>query len=83
MSSYYVSTNGTDSAERDGLSWETAWRLLSYASDRVPAGDHIIQMGSGKFVASQTAYPDDGVTIAKREVVVKMQRRSLRLLAGH
>ena len=63
MSTYYVSTAGTDSAEQDGLSWQTAWRSLSYASDRVPAGNHVIQLGSGKFVATQTVRPKDGVTI--------------------
>lgn len=66
MSTYYVSTNGADSANRDGLSWQTAWRSLAYASDRTPAGDHTIQIGSGKFVATQTAMPKSGVTIAGR-----------------
>ena len=64
MSTYYVSTTGADSADRDGLSLQTAWRSLSHASDRVPAGNHTIQLGSGKFVATQTARPKSGVTIA-------------------
>ncbi len=64
MSTYYVSITGTDSIAHDGLSLQTAWRSLSYASDRVPAGNHTIQLGSGKFVATQTASPKSGVTIA-------------------
>ena len=64
MSTYYVSTAGTDAAGRDGLSWQTAWRSLSYASDHVPAGSHTIQLSAGKFVATKTARPKSGVTIA-------------------
>ena len=64
MSTYYVSTTGVDSAERDGLSWQTAWNSLAYASDRVPEGNHTIQLSSGKFVATKTARPKSGVTIA-------------------
>lgn len=63
MSVYYVSTTGTDSLERDGLSLQTAWRSLSYASDRIPAGNHTLQLGSGKFVATETARPKSGLTI--------------------
>ena len=64
MSTYYVSTAGADAAGRDGLSWQTAWKSLAYASDRTPQGNHTIQLGSGKFVATKTARPKSGVTIA-------------------
>ncbi|MEM9091381.1 MAG: right-handed parallel beta-helix repeat-containing protein [Cyanobacteria bacterium P01_F01_bin.53] len=64
MTTYYVSTTGADSAARDGLSWETAWSSLSYASDRVPEGDHLIQLGAGTFTATETARPKSGITIA-------------------
>ena len=64
MVTYYVSTTGVDSANRDGLSWQTAWGSLSYASDRVPEGTHTIQLGRGAFVATETARPKSGVTIA-------------------
>ncbi|MEO1299193.1 MAG: hypothetical protein AAFW75_26130, partial [Cyanobacteria bacterium J06636_16] len=64
MATYYVSTTGVDAAERDGLSWETAWSSLAYASDRVPEGDHTIQLGSGTFVATETAHVKSGITIS-------------------
>ena len=64
MTTYYVSTTGVDSANRDGLSWQTAWGSLAYASDRVPEGKHTIQLGSGTFVATETARPKSGLTIA-------------------
>lgn len=63
MTSYYVSSEGIDSESRDGLSWETAWASLAYASDRVPAGDNIIQLSSGTFIATETATPRSGVTV--------------------
>ncbi|MGF1523918.1 MAG: right-handed parallel beta-helix repeat-containing protein [Leptolyngbyaceae cyanobacterium] len=66
MVTYYVATTGVDAAERDGLSWETAWRSLAYASDRVPEGNHTIQLGAGTFVATETAYVKSGVTIRGR-----------------
>lgn len=64
MSTYYVSTAGVDAPGRDGLSWQTAWNSLAYASDRTPQGNHTIQLGSGRFVATETARPKSGVTIA-------------------
>ncbi len=64
MSTYYVSEIGVDSASHDGLSWQTAWHSLAYASDRVPTGNNTIHLGSGKFVATQTARPKSGITIA-------------------
>jgi len=63
MSTYYVSTDGIDSESRDGLSWETAWASLAYASDRVPAGDNTIQLSSGTFIATETATLQSGVTV--------------------
>ncbi len=61
---YFVSTTGVDSEDRDGLSWETAWNSLAYASERVPEGVNTIQLGAGTFVATETARPKSGVTIA-------------------
>ncbi|MEM6713600.1 MAG: Ig-like domain-containing protein [Cyanobacteria bacterium P01_C01_bin.147] len=63
MNLYYVSSEGVDSESRDGLSWETAWASLAYASDRVPAGENTIQLSSGTFIATETAMPNSGVTI--------------------
>ncbi|MGP1383528.1 MAG: Ig-like domain-containing protein [Thainema sp.] len=64
MTTYYVSVTGIDAPDRDGLSWETAWNSLAYASDRVSAGNHTIQLGSGTFIATETARPQSGITIA-------------------
>ncbi|MEL7332966.1 MAG: right-handed parallel beta-helix repeat-containing protein [Cyanobacteria bacterium J06560_2] len=63
MTTYYVSPTGADSADRDGLSAQTAWQSLAYASDRTPAGDHTIQLSAGTFVATETARPKSGITI--------------------
>ncbi|MGD1897660.1 MAG: right-handed parallel beta-helix repeat-containing protein [Phormidesmis sp.] len=63
MTTYYVSTNGVDSPGRDGLSWETAWQSLSFASEQVPAGNHVIQLGPGEFIATETARPQSGIQI--------------------
>lgn len=65
-SEFYVSEQGEDARFRDGQSWDNAWRSLAYACDRVPAGDHRIQLGSGFFRAERTAYPKSGVTIMGR-----------------
>lgn len=64
MPTYYVSVSGIDSADRDGLSWETAWSTLDYASRHVPEGSHTIQLGEGLFVETQTAWLRSGMTIA-------------------
>lgn len=69
MVTYYVSVTGVDSEERDGLSWETAWNSLAYASDRVPQGENTIQLGAGTFIATETARPKSGVTIVGVEQV--------------
>lgn len=55
---------GVDSEARDGLSWETTWSSLAYASDCVPQGENMVQLGSGTFVAAETAQPKSGFTIA-------------------
>lgn len=70
-----MSTTGADVAARDGLSPETAWRSLAYASDRTPEGNHTIQLGPGTFVATETAYLKSGVTVtgAGREGPQKTQ----------
>lgn len=62
----YVSVEGQDAEDRDGRSPETAWASLAYACERTPAGEHLIQLGSGTFVAERTAHAKDGVTIAGR-----------------
>ncbi len=61
---YFVSVTGADDADRDGKTAMTAWRSLAFACERVPAGDGLIQLGAGTFVADRTARPKSGVTIA-------------------
>lgn len=60
---YYVSTNGVDTSARDGQSWNSAWKTLAYACEQVPAGAYTIQLGRGKFIATNSAYPQSGITI--------------------
>jgi hypothetical protein len=60
---FFVSLDGHDEAERDGRSAEAAWRSLAYACERVPAGNNLILLGPGTFVAQRTARPPSGVTI--------------------
>ena len=64
MTTYYVSTDGIDNAQRDGRSWETAWASLSYASDRVPEGNHTIRLSAGDFIETQTAQIKSGLTVS-------------------
>ncbi len=61
---FHVTAAGADAQARDGRGAETAWASLAYACERVPAGDHTIQLGPGRFVAQRTARPKSGVTIA-------------------
>ena len=61
---FHVAPAGQDADSRDGKSAEAAWRSLAYACERVPAGDHTIQLASGTFIATRTAKPRNGVTIA-------------------
>ncbi len=61
---YYISTTGIDDPGRDGTTWQSAWATLSFASDRIPTGDHTIQLGPGTFIETTTAEPKTGVTIA-------------------
>lgn len=60
---YHVITDGLDSDSRDGLSPEAAWASLAYACERVPEGEHTIQLAPGIYTATKTAYPKNGVTI--------------------
>lgn len=63
MTTYFVSTDGVDSTRRNGRSPDTAWASLAYAGQRVPAGKNTIEIGSGTFVATQSAYLKSGVTV--------------------
>ncbi len=60
---FHVSTEGRDEAGRDGRSAAAAWASLAYACEQVPAGEHTIQIGPGRFVATSTARPKNGITI--------------------
>ena len=61
---FYVSVTGADAPDRDGRSWENAWKSLAHACERVAEGDHLIQLGQGTFPATAAARPKSGVTIA-------------------
>lgn len=60
---FFVSPKGVDAKARDGKTAETAWRSLSYACDRTPAGKHVIQLAAGTYTATRTARPKSGVSI--------------------
>jgi hypothetical protein len=61
---FRVSLQGIDDTARSGTSEAAAWRTLAYASGRVPAGRHTIQLGAGDFVETVNALPRNGITIA-------------------
>ena len=60
---YFVAADGADATTRDGLTAATAWASLAYACDRVPAGEHVIRLGAGVFLAEATATVKSGITI--------------------
>ena len=60
---YYISTNGNDANERDGLSPATAWKTLAYSADRIPEGNHTLQLGEGTFVISSAINLKSGWTL--------------------
>lgn len=60
---FYVATDGVDADDRAATTKQTAWRSLAYACERVPAGEHTIELGSGTFIAKRAARPKSGVTI--------------------
>ena len=64
---YFVSVEGADDAAHDGKTRDTAWASVAYACDRVPAGDHTIQVLPGEYVATRTAYPKNGVAVGGRQ----------------
>lgn len=60
---YYVSSNGADITENDGLSGAKAWKTLSYACTRVPQGPNEIRLGPGLFLETQSSMPKKGISI--------------------
>ena len=60
---FHVATNGCDDATYDGRTVARAWASLAFACERVPEGAHTILVGSGEFIATQTAKPKSGVLI--------------------
>ena len=50
---YYVSLEGDD--KNDGLSWETAWRDLNFASLKLKAGDTLL-IGEGEYEGGFMAF---------------------------
>lgn len=55
MATYYLATNGVDTAGRDGLSPAAAWLNLSYAVTRVAAGaGHTIYYTAGNYTISSS-----------------------------
>jgi hypothetical protein len=60
---YYVETTGSDAVSRDGLTAATAWKTLSYACSRVPAGPNTIKLGAGTFQEMTVSRVKTGVAI--------------------
>ncbi len=60
---FYVSADGADADDRGGRSPDAAWRSLAYACDRIPEGEHTLQLGPGLFPATRPSRPKSGLTI--------------------
>lgn len=59
---YYIEQTGVDTLDRDGLSPQSAWASLHYASTRITSYDTLL-LGIGNFYEKETSYVPEGVKI--------------------
>jgi len=60
---YRVETTGIDTAARDGVTAQTAWRTIAYACEQAGGHGDTIRLGAGTFVETRPSMLPDSVTI--------------------